>query len=71
MVLADPPYNTCSARSQTSFSHDVFCETIIENIVSLVSIMTASGAHEPFSVPACCPSIRTTDSVGRRRIKKV
>lgn len=42
---ADPLYNTCSARGQSSFAHDVFAKSIMENAGRLTGTVMAPGTR--------------------------
>lgn len=45
MVLADPSYETRSAHGQATFARHVFSNNDIEEAVSFMSCVRASGAH--------------------------
>lgn len=45
VVLDDPPYITCSVRSQISSAHCVFCKDNFEDAVELMRKAVARGAQ--------------------------
>lgn len=45
LMPPDAPCSTCSARNQTSATHDVFCNAKNEHAVRFMSIVTFSGAY--------------------------
>lgn len=45
LMLADPPYSTCSALGQAPSAHDVFRKENIENALIFMSNVMAPEAH--------------------------
>lgn len=45
IILGDFPYNTCGARGEPSFPHDVVLKNEIENDATFVCSVAATGSH--------------------------